>query len=153
MSDSNYDVYVIKMLEVAYDATIDQTARFDGLYKGMIWPYNHGDVPGNHDARPLHGTSIHVTREATLNTGMTFVEFSWKNNTVWISKEGIIPPKLAVKTLLTNQLATLVDGRVNYPYFKAIPQTQSHSHIPVGYLSQSSITAMLRFHFLLQQQL
>ncbi|GEL15313.1 hypothetical protein PCE01_11150 [Pediococcus cellicola] len=45
MSDSNYDVYVIKMLEVAYDATIDQTARFDGLYKGMIWPYNHGDVP------------------------------------------------------------------------------------------------------------
>lgn len=139
MSDSNYDVYVKSMLEVDYEATIDQTARFDGLYKGMIWPYNHGEVAGNRDARPLHGTDIRVKREATLNTGMTFVEFKWQGNDVWIPKEGIIPPLFDAKINLTNQLATLIKTNIDYPYFKEIPQTKKFSHIPIGYINKDKL--------------
>ncbi|KJU74225.1 hypothetical protein AH70_07845 [Pediococcus damnosus LMG 28219] len=139
MSDSNYDVYVNNMVEVNYDATIDQTARFDGLYKGMMWPYNHGDVAGNRDARPLHGTAIHVTQEANLNTGMTFVKFNWQGNDVWIPKEGVILPTFDSQISLTNQLATLAKTNIDYPYFKDIPQTKKFSHIPIGYINKDRI--------------
>ncbi|WP_125550960.1 CotH kinase family protein [Loigolactobacillus zhaoyuanensis] len=139
MTGSDYDVYVNNMLAVNYEAAIDQTARFDGLYPGMIWPYNHGGVAGNHDARPLHGTQIHVTREATLNTGMTFAEFNWHGKDVWIPKDGIIPPTLTAKIQLTNQLATLMKPEIDYPYFKAVPQTKGRNHIPLGYITKNRL--------------
>ncbi|MFD0898221.1 CotH kinase family protein [Loigolactobacillus binensis] len=139
MADIDFDVYVKNMVEINYTATIDQTARFDGLYKGMMWPYNHGSVMGNHDARPLHGVSIQVKREAHLNTGMVFVEFEWKNIDVWMPKDGIIPPLLDAKTTLTNQLASLTVGKLDYPYFKEIPQTKSRNHIPLGYINKDRL--------------
>ncbi|MFC6171011.1 GW dipeptide domain-containing protein [Loigolactobacillus jiayinensis] len=139
MADSDFDVYVSNMLTVNYDATIDQTARFDGLYPGMIWPYNHGSVAGNHAARPLHGVQIHVTREAILNTGLTFAEFNWQDKDVWILKDGIIPPTFTAKIKLTNQLAILAKPEIDYPYFKAVPQTNRHNHIPLGYLNKQRL--------------
>lgn len=140
MPEAQFDVYVEEMQPVGYDAVIDQTARFDGLYRGMMWPYNHGEVAGNRDARPLHGLQVHVTREAHLNTGMTFAEFEYEGKATWIPKDGIEPPLMAATQTPTSYLAQLaqVAGH-DFAYYEQVPQTARRSHIPAGYTGRARL--------------
>lgn len=138
MNETDYDVYVVREDEVNYQAVIDQTGRFDGLYD-YIWPYNHGAVAGNHDARQLHGQAIQVKKELKLSSGQFFVCFQFEGQERWIPKVAIIPPLQGAEIQATSYMATVHKKTVDEPVYGKVPYTSKHAHIPVAYVNKNGI--------------
>lgn len=127
MADEKFDVNVLSKSERHYEAVVNQDSKFDGLYPGDPWPSNHGDTPGNTDARELHGQRIEVLTEQLLDNGMSWCQFEHEGQLVWISREALQLRKKPVQYQKKNYMAFLRTENVIALYNK-VPRSEPMAH-------------------------